>query len=67
MKQSVATVNGEPKVYYEYTEHGSKNRSGGLKQLRIENKVVRQYESENGGDRCHVRILDKYFSSARSH
>ena len=29
LKRSVATVNGEPKVYYEYTEHGSKNRSGG--------------------------------------
>ena len=25
--------------------------------------MVRQYESENGGDRCHVWILDKYFQS----
>ena len=60
LKRSIATVNGEPKVYYEYTEHGSKNRTGGLKQLQMENKVVRHYESEDGGDRCHVRILDKY-------
>ena len=60
LKRGIATVNGEAKVYYEYTEHGSKNRTGGLKQLQMENKVVRQYESEDGGDRCHVHILDKY-------
>ena len=60
LKSGIATVNGEAKVYYEYTEHGSKNRTGGLKQLQMENKVVRQYESEDGGARCHVRILDKY-------
>lgn len=48
------------KVAYEYTEHGSKNRSGGIKQLRMQNKVVRQYEDPLAGDRCHVHILDLY-------
>lgn len=28
----------EPFVHYVYTENGSKNRSGGLNQLRLENK-----------------------------
>ena len=45
---------------YTYTEYVSKNRSGGLKQLRENNKVVHQYESTDV-DRCHVLILDKYF------
>ena len=61
--RSIANVNGEAKVYYyvyECTEHGSKNRTGGLKQLQMENKEVRQSESEDGGDRCHIRIVDKY-------
>ena len=36
-----------------------KNRSGVLKQLKMEIKIVWQYESENA-DRCHVTLLDKY-------
>ena len=32
---------------------------GELKQLKKENKIVWQYESENA-DRCHVLLLDKY-------
>ena len=46
-------------IRYTYVEHGSKNRSGGLKQLKQDNKVVRQYES-NRMERCHVLLLDKY-------
>ena len=29
---------------YIYTENGSKNRSGGLGQMRVENKVVPSYQ-----------------------
>jgi hypothetical protein len=61
LKRKVVDVNGCSKVCYEYTEHGSKNRSGGIKQLRIPNKVVVQYEDPQAGERCHVEILDKYF------
>ena len=55
------SVNGEATVCYTYTEYGSKNRSGGLKQLSQENKVVHQYESANA-EKCPVRLLDKYIS-----
>ena len=54
-------VDGKLLVRYTYTEHGSKNQSGGLKQLRLENKVVHQYESTDI-QRCHVLLLDKYIS-----
>ena len=60
-KREVVKINRDSKVRYTYTEHGSKNRSGGLKQLRTQNKVVHQYESECV-ERCHVVILDKYLS-----
>ena len=48
-------------MQYTYIEFVSKNRSGGLKQIRQSNKVVHQYESENV-DRYHVLLLDKYLS-----
>ena len=48
-----------------YIRYVSKNRSGGLKQLKMENKIVRQYESERI-DRCHVLLLDKYIQDLLS-
>ena len=59
--RDVVPVNGQPRVSYVYKENGSKNRSGGLKQLRLDNKIVRQFESVDAGDRCHVTILDTYY------
>jgi hypothetical protein len=59
LKREVVTVDNSPKVCYVYTEYGSKNRSGGLKQVNMGNKVVRRFESP--GDRCHVSFLDTYF------
>ena len=59
--REVVTVNGKKLVRYTYTECGSKNRSGGLKQLNQVNKIVHQYESEDI-PRCHVLLLDKYFA-----
>ena len=60
-KREVVMVEEKHLVRYSYTEHGSKNRSGGLKQLNQDNKLVHQYES-NDTDRCHVLLLDKYIS-----
>ena len=45
-----------------YTELASKNRSGGLAQLRVKNKSVTIYSVSEAGDRCHVSVLDLYFS-----
>ena len=45
-----------------YTEHASKNRSGGLRQLRVENKVVPVYADPQAGIKCHVAVLDLYLS-----
>ena len=47
---------------YVYTELASKNTSGGLAQLRVKNKSVTIYSVSEAGDRCHVRVLDLYFS-----
>jgi len=47
---------------YEYTENASKNRSGGLAQLRVVHKKVPIYANPAAGERCHVYMLDKYLS-----
>ena len=46
---------------YTYTEHGSKNRSGGLAQLNVSNKQVPCYANPGNEPRCVVFLLDKYF------
>ena len=43
-------------------ENGSKNRSGGFTDLRIENKIVPIYTNSEAGIRCHVKQLDLYLS-----
>ena len=48
--------------HWKYVENGSKNHKGGLKNLRHENKVVRQYACPELGERCHVSLLDTYFA-----
>ena len=53
----VVKVDGQSMV--QYSEHESKNWSGGLKELRTANKVAHQYES-NRMDRCHAHILGSY-------
>ena len=45
-----------------YTEHGSKNRPGGSRQLNLENKVVTQFAKPHLGERCHVQLIKKYLS-----
>ena len=39
-----------------------KNRSGGLAQLGLSHKVVHRLAHPELGERCHVFLLDKYFS-----
>ena len=46
---------------YVYIEHASKNRAGGLAQLRVKNKEVPINAVPKAGNRCHVYILDMYF------
>lgn len=60
-RREVVPVDGNGLVRYTYTEYVSKNRSGGLKQIKQGNKTVHQYESEDI-NKCHVLLLDKYFS-----
>ena len=47
---------------YNYTEHGSKNRSGGLAQLHVENKSVPCYSLPDMVPQCLVFLLDLYLS-----
>ena len=47
---------------YVYTELGSKNHKGTFTERNIPNKVVPIFSSRDLGDRCHVHILDMYYS-----
>ena len=52
---------GDPPRYV-YTENGSKNRSGGFKQMRVANKVVPVFPCPGAGVRCHFAVLETYIS-----
>ncbi len=41
---------------------GSKNRSGGFRDLKVENKVVPVFANPSAGQRCHVFLIDTYLS-----
>ena len=45
-----------------YTEHGSKNRSGVVHQLHLQNKIVPHYENPSLGEKCFVRLMELYVS-----
>ena len=62
LKLSQFTRCSEPEDDYIYTENSSKNRQGGIAQLRIENKVVPIFSNATAGDRCQVQIMDTYIS-----
>ena len=47
---------------YLYRENSSKNRKGGLKELRLEHKSVVIVANPDVGVRCHVYLLDLYIS-----
>ena len=61
LKLSQLTRKTDPDRYI-YTEHASKNRSGALQQMRVENKIVPVIANPEAGIRCHVAILDLYLS-----
>jgi len=45
---------------YIYTENASKNRPGGMAQMRVKNKIVPILAVQESGTRCHVYVLDLY-------
>ena len=47
---------------YIYYENGSKNLTGGLKDVKIDAKVVPIYQNLQAGNRCHVFLLDRCLS-----
>ena len=47
---------------YVYKEKASKNRQGGLAQLKLEHKTVNVMANPTSGIRCPVHLLDKYIS-----
>ena len=52
----------DDRAYIEYTEHGSKNNPGGLKQRKCVNKTVRAYSNIDDPSRCFVRLYKFYMS-----
>ncbi|XP_011406040.1 PREDICTED: uncharacterized protein LOC105313923 [Amphimedon queenslandica] len=59
--RETATADGKERACYIYTEQGSKNHSGGMGQLHLDNKVVHHFEVPEEGSRDYVHILDQYF------
>ena len=47
---------------YVYHENSSKNKKGGLRELRLEHKSVSVIAVPDVGERCHVSLLDLYIS-----
>ena len=62
LRHDAVLVGGVQKSCYIYTEHGSKNRSGGLGQLNLPNKVIHHLEVPEASEKDYVGILDLYFS-----
>ena len=45
------------RVYLEYVDYGNKAYRGGLKHMKVEPKVIRQYENTSDPDHCVVNIF----------
>ena len=50
-------VDEKQRVYLEYTDYGSKTNCGGLKHMKVQNKIARQYENQIDPDQCVVNIF----------
>ena len=48
--------------YLLYSEHGSKNHSGGLKERKVANKSVKVFANIEEPQKCPVRLYSKYMS-----
>ena len=57
IKQLERTFEPNGYIYHEYV---SKNQSGTYQQLHLQSKVVPIYACPDGGQRCHVFLLDLY-------
>ena len=64
VKRETSIVDSKEIPCYIYSEFGSKNHQGGLASLNQSNKTVKQYAIDS--ERCHIKILDKYFKSLPS-
>lgn len=49
-------------AYIVYTESGSKNRQGGLKERQLSNKSIKYFANDAVPSRCGVRLYKKYMS-----
>ena len=47
---------------YLYRENSSKNRKGGVSEMRLEHKSVSSIANKDAGTRCHIYLLDLYIS-----
>ncbi len=48
--------------YLEYIEDTSKNRTGGLKDRKVQPKIVQHYNNPSNSDRCFVQLFQLYNS-----
>ena len=53
-------VDEKSRVYLEYVDYGNKTMRGGLKHMKVEPKVLRQYEDVSDPDHCVVNIFVTY-------
>lgn len=49
-------------AYLQYTESGSKNHQGGLKQRKVSNKSIKYFSSDTNPSRCGIQLYKKYMS-----
>ena len=61
LKKEVTTIDSKKVACYIYNECRSKNNQGGFASLYLKNKNVRQYQNDEDAERCHAKVLDRYF------
>ena len=59
-EQLTKKVDEKSRVYMQYTDYGNKGNRGGLKHIKVDPKVVRQYENTSDPEHCIVNIFVKY-------
>ena len=59
-KQFSKKVDEKGCVYLEYVDYGNKAYRGGPKHMKVEPKVIRQYENTSDPDHCVVNIFVLY-------
>ena len=55
-------VDEKSRIYLQYTDFGRKTNHGGLKHMKVDNKVIRQYENPDDEEHCIVNIFVNYLS-----